>query len=139
MTRAVRSNNTVKGLLNAWTVSAVSKTWKEDLGVFRATSVGEVSSVGEACKPGAKISFFCSKNATLDTNKKTEGRALTCHFNVENTITAGALDSTVKQWVHMVCGLWTPGTRCPNVNTMSAFDVSGASPCTKDVVSIYLV
>ncbi|PPD84346.1 hypothetical protein GOBAR_DD18712 [Gossypium barbadense] len=33
----------------------------------------------------------------------------------------------VEQWVHMVCGLWTPGTRCPNVNTMSAFDVSGVS------------
>ncbi|KAF5178695.1 Splicing factor 3b subunit [Thalictrum thalictroides] len=27
----------------------------------------------------------------------------------------------------MVCGLWTSGTRCPNVDAMSAFDVSGVS------------
>ncbi|KAI3512315.1 hypothetical protein L1887_19630 [Cichorium endivia] len=45
---------------------------------------------------------------------------------VLNSVTAGVFDSTVKQWVHMVCGLWTPGTRCPNVDTMSTFDVSGA-------------
>lgn len=45
---------------------------------------------------------------------------------VINSVTSGFIDSTVKQWVHMVCGLWTPGTRCPNVDTMSAFDVSGA-------------
>lgn len=44
-----------------------------------------------------------------------------------NSVTAGVFDSSVKQWVHMVCGLWTPGTRCPNVDTMSTFDVSGAS------------
>jgi len=35
----------------------------------------------------------------------------------------------------MVCGLWTPGTRCPNVDTMSAFDVSGVSRPRADVVS----
>jgi hypothetical protein len=45
---------------------------------------------------------------------------------VLNSITAGFVDSDIKQWVHMVCGLWTPGTRCPNVDTMSSFDVSGA-------------
>jgi hypothetical protein len=39
------------------------------------------------------------------------------------------------QWVHMVCGLWTPGTKCPNATTMSAFDVSGASPGKRNTVS----
>jgi hypothetical protein len=39
------------------------------------------------------------------------------------------------QWVHMVCGLWTPGTKCPNDTTMSAFDVSGASPAKRNTVS----
>lgn len=79
-------------------------------------------------------------------------RALRCHSTVKNllnvwkiptessklticnSITEGAIDSTIKQWVHMVCGLWTPGTRCPNVDTMSAFDVSGASRPTLNVV-----
>lgn len=53
---------------------------------------------------------------------------------VQNSITAGVVDPTVKQWVHMVCGLWTPGTRCPNVDTMSAFDVSGVSRPKGNVV-----
>ncbi|KAJ1407786.1 Jas TPL-binding domain [Sesbania bispinosa] len=54
---------------------------------------------------------------------------------VHNSITAGVLDTTIKQWVHMVCGLWTPGTRCPNVDTMSAFDVSEVSRPRADVMS----
>uniref|UniRef100_A0A1D1XRD8 Histone-lysine N-methyltransferase ATX2 n=1 Tax=Anthurium amnicola TaxID=1678845 RepID=A0A1D1XRD8_9ARAE len=57
-------------------------------------------------------------------------------FKVHNSITAGALDPTVTQWVHVVCGLWTPGTRCPNVDTMSAFDVSGVLPSTRMVCSL---
>ena len=45
------------------------------------------------------------------------------------------LGPRTMQWVHMVCGLWTPGTKCPNATTMSAFDVSGASPAKRDTVS----
>ncbi|XP_068652663.1 histone H3-lysine(4) N-trimethyltransferase ATX1-like [Aristolochia californica] len=59
---------------------------------------------------------------------------VSCNFQVNNTITSGILDPTVTQWLHMVCGLWTPGTRCPNVDTMSAFDVSGALRVGKNVV-----
>lgn len=55
---------------------------------------------------------------------------------VHNSITMGLVDSATKQWVHMVCGLWTPETRCPNVDTMSAFDVSGVPVPTADMVSI---
>ncbi|PRQ26681.1 putative histone-lysine N-methyltransferase transcription regulator PHD family [Rosa chinensis] len=53
---------------------------------------------------------------------------------VHNSITMGLVDSATKQWVHMVCGLWTPETRCPNVDTMSAFDVSGVPVPTADMV-----
>lgn len=45
------------------------------------------------------------------------------------------LGPRTMQWVHMVCGLWTPGTKCPNATTMSAFDVSGASPAKRNTVS----
>jgi hypothetical protein len=45
------------------------------------------------------------------------------------------LGPRTMQWVHMVCGLWTPGTKCPNAATMSAFDVSGASPAKRNTVS----
>lgn len=58
-------------------------------------------------------------------------------FKVNNTITAAVHDPTVPQWVHMVCGLWMPGTRCLNVSTMGIFDVSGAVlPRRKLVCSI---
>ncbi|KAF5176336.1 hypothetical protein FRX31_034076 [Thalictrum thalictroides] len=30
-------------------------------------------------------------------------------LQVHNSITAGVVDLTIKHWVHMVCGLWTPG------------------------------
>ncbi|KAG8057737.1 hypothetical protein GUJ93_ZPchr0002g24613 [Zizania palustris] len=42
------------------------------------------------------------------------------------------LGPRTRQWVHVVCGLWTPGTKCPNAITMSAFDISGASPAKKN-------
>jgi hypothetical protein len=41
---------------------------------------------------------------------------------------------SIAHWVHMVCGLWTPSTRCPNVNTMAAFDLSGTFPSRKNTV-----
>ncbi|XP_078443522.1 uncharacterized protein LOC144712962 isoform X2 [Wolffia australiana] len=53
---------------------------------------------------------------------------------MHNSITAGDHDPSVLQWVHVVCGLWTPGTRCPNVATMNAFDVSGVLPSARRMV-----
>jgi hypothetical protein len=39
------------------------------------------------------------------------------------------------QWIHVVCGLWTPGTKCPNSTTMNAFDISDALPAKRNNVS----
>lgn len=51
-----------------------------------------------------------------------------------NTVTALLKDSGAKQWAHIVCSLWVPGTRCLNVGTMGVFDVSSiATSCRKSV------
>ncbi|XP_021769399.1 uncharacterized protein LOC110733636 isoform X2 [Chenopodium quinoa] len=107
MTRAFGSRNVVKSLLKAWDIRTEP----------HIMSVGST----EALYVPAKME--CLKNL----------ESATCHPCpsikpvVHNSIISGLFDPTVKQWVHMVCGLWTPGTRCPNVDTMSAFDVSGVS------------
>ncbi|XP_071719838.1 uncharacterized protein [Rutidosis leptorrhynchoides] len=108
MTRAVQSSNIVRSLLNAWNVVTESHENQVDIVTpknticvhIRATSVPD--------------------QAVKNPSNPVKGKMVT------NSVIAGFFNSSVKQWVHMVCGLWTPGTRCPNVNTMSAFDVSNA-------------
>lgn len=53
-----------------------------------------------------------------------------------NTVTALLKDSGAKQWAHIVCSLWLPGTRCLNVGTMGVFDVSGVAISYRKSVSI---
>ncbi|XP_078173942.1 uncharacterized protein LOC144567629 isoform X3 [Carex rostrata] len=43
---------------------------------------------------------------------------------------------SMVHWVHMVCGLWTPSTRCPNVNTMASFDLSGTPSRKNSICSV---
>lgn len=107
MTRAFGSRDVVKSLLKAWNIQTESHI----MGLGSAEAL---------CVP-AKME--CE-------NKLASARfrpPTSVNPGVHNSIISGLYDRTVKQWVHMVCGLWTPGTRCPNVDTMSAFDVSGVS------------
>ncbi|KAJ8461757.1 hypothetical protein OPV22_034683 [Ensete ventricosum] len=114
MTRALKCQNIVKSLLKAWKVSKTSYSIK---------SVHSESTENEFFNPSSmQTNFTESKICMME------------KFQTHNSITAGVLDPSTKQWVHMVCGLWTPGTRCPNVDTMSTFDVSGASPAKKNIV-----
>ncbi|XP_077238014.1 uncharacterized protein LOC143879490 isoform X2 [Tasmannia lanceolata] len=148
MTHALRSQNIVKGLLKAWNVGegsnymksiSLSKTVHDELGVVDPSSGGGPSGLEEADTVPAMGSTDVPR-VLLETDLQNQinitgnSSSSNCNFQVHNTITAGILDSTVKQWVHMVCGLWTPGTRCPNVDTMSAFDVSGVSFSRKNMV-----
>lgn len=113
MTRAVQSSNIVKSLLKAWNVTTESQENPTMPSRVLEDQLNADASSGNQVDIGAHIKALSSRYPMNDTM-------------VLNSITAGLFDSTVKQWVHMVCGLWTPGTRCPNVDTMSAFDVSGA-------------
>lgn len=138
MTRALQSRAIVKSLLRAWNIetecrpkSKLSsvKAMENELSRLHCSGSGheEVTSHSESIEPLA--STVCKMDVE-------QSSPLVNKLKVNNSITVGSLDSTTKQWVHMVCALWTPGTRCPNVDTMSAFDVSGASRPRTDVVSI---
>ncbi|KAM2024470.1 hypothetical protein ACFX1X_017492 [Malus domestica] len=108
MTQALRSHSVVKSLLKAWNTETESMPKNK----FSSVKTLQKDSSGWHCLTSAVCYMGISYQVDV----------------VHNSITAGLLDSATKQWVHMVCGLWTPGTRCPNVDTMSAFDVSGAHP-----------
>lgn len=138
MTRALRSRNIVKSLLKVWNIETETLPKSFDppaalldklstLNSSRSGLKNESFSVLRPLDIGPSITT--AGNMDLQ-NRSDTTKNLSCslgNLKIHNSITAGILDSTVKQWVHMVCGLWTPGTRCPNVDTMSAFDVSGAS------------
>ncbi|XAR69410.1 hypothetical protein NMG60_11000976 [Bertholletia excelsa] len=148
MTRALQSENIVKSLLKAWNI-IVEPGSKNTTFPSEALEDGfnMLSSPDSKCENGSlsvikhvPIQSSSVVVSTMDMCKQLDSRKKSpCFSNLKfhNSIAAGLLDSTVKQWVHMVCGLWTPGTRCPNVNTMSAFDVSGAfCPDANTVCSI---
>jgi hypothetical protein len=52
-----------------------------------------------------------------------------------NTVGSIVKDAGAKQWAHMVCTLWMPGTRCLNMGTMGVFDVSGVATSRRKAVS----
>ncbi|XP_020235631.1 uncharacterized protein LOC109815338 isoform X3 [Cajanus cajan] len=143
MTRAIMSHTIVKSLLKVWNGG-------ED-GMPKHTTSDDVFKKEISAFPSSKARLEVDQESVLklkivDTSATDLGKvqiSTNCiqhtltsisNFKVHNSITAGVLDPTVKQWIHMVCGLWTPGTRCPNVDTMSAFDVSGVSRPRADVV-----
>ncbi|XP_057524340.1 uncharacterized protein LOC130804052 isoform X2 [Amaranthus tricolor] len=107
MTRAFGSRHMVKGLLKAW----------------------DIRTEPHIMNMGSAEALYVPAKMELQNNLESATHQLRPSIKpvVHNSIISGLFDPTVKQWVHMVCGLWTPGTRCPNVDTMSAFDVSGLS------------
>lgn len=137
MTRALRSRMIVKTLLKAWNIeskcqsrNAVCTAFITERGLNVLHSSGSIHEGKHPALGPFVRELSTATVCAVDSHKQVNiGQNSLCCVNdsrVHNSITAGELNSTVKQWVHMVCGLWTPGTRCPNVNTMSAFDVSGA-------------
>lgn len=143
MTRALRSRNIVKSLLKAWSIETQSNLKNASFSKSLESPFHGLSSTESVHESDP---FLIIRPADIDSTSVAKGSTdLSEHVDpvdissattsaICNSITAGILDSTVKQWVHMVCGLWTPGTRCPNVDTMSAFDVSGAYRPKQDMV-----
>ncbi|XP_056694630.1 uncharacterized protein [Spinacia oleracea] len=117
MTRAFGSRNVVKSLLKAWDIRTEP----------------HIMNLGSAEALYVPAKMECRNNSESATYQPCPSIKPVVH----NSIISGLFDPTVKQWVHMVCGLWTPGTRCPNVDTMSAFDVSGVS-LLKDYMVCYI-
>lgn len=143
MTRALQSHTFVKGLLKAWNIEAECRP--KDRGSSAETMVDDQSLVvgkelcNLQCKDlGLSRTAVWKMDMQNSLNNIQNSPCSVSKLNVYNSVIAGVLDPSVKQWVHMVCGLWTPGTRCPNVNTMSAFDVSGVSRGRENVVSLMI-
>ncbi|XP_052886576.1 uncharacterized protein LOC108452097 [Gossypium arboreum] len=139
MTRALQSHTFVKGLLKAWNIE--SECRPKDTVSSAETMVDDQSLVvgkelcNLQCKDlGLSRTAVWKMDMQNSLNNIQNSPCSVSKLNMYNSVIAGVLDPSVKQWVHMVCGLWTPGTRCPNVNTMSAFDVSGVSRGRENVV-----
>ncbi|XP_044390126.1 uncharacterized protein [Triticum aestivum] len=83
---------------------------------------------------------YASRSTSLENISRVDKQTLVDTAHEENTISSSwtvnhsssLLVPQMLRWVHVVCGLWTPGTKCPNPTTMSAFDLSGALPAKSD-------
>eukprot|EP00250_Pteridium_aquilinum_P012252 c20600_g1_i1 orf=802-6423(+) len=140
MTRAKKSGALAKGLLQAWQDEDATKGVERlNPNVFARSNAVDIDQSRSNpsqhdCRNGQ------SDCKLYDVPKKDEEG--TGHLREEckvgrNSVADGINDPTVTQWVHVVCALWMPGTRCINVETMAAFDVSGvASAPRKWVCSI---
>ncbi|TKW34586.1 hypothetical protein SEVIR_2G315100v4 [Setaria viridis] len=115
MTRALKTKNILKSLLKSLMTTARSEKNVDSLrnGRSECTSLRNPvdSARGDSIANGENI----TSNSWTSINHN-----------------SSLLGPRTMQWVHMVCGLWTPGTKCPNATTMSAFDVSGASPAKRN-------
>ncbi|XVE97377.1 hypothetical protein REPUB_Repub03eG0014400 [Reevesia pubescens] len=139
MTRALRSRAFVKGLFKAWNIEAdcrpKSKSYSAETMLDDQSLVIGNAFCNLQCKDlGLSRTAVWKMDVQNQLDIIQNSHYPVSKLNVYNSVTEGVLDSTVKQWVHMVCGLWTPGTRCPNVDTMSAFDVSGVSHARESMV-----
>lgn len=137
MTSALQSRAIVKTLLRAWNIETECRH-KSKLSSVKTmqNKLSRLHSSGSGHEEGFSHSVFETESIESPALTVCKMDPLVNKLKVNNSITVGSLDSTTKQWVHMVCALWTPGTRCPNVDTMSAFDVSGAPRPRTDAVSI---
>ncbi|PUZ71914.1 hypothetical protein GQ55_2G351500 [Panicum hallii var. hallii] len=115
MTRALKTKNILKSLLKGLTTIARSEKYVDSLG----NASNECTSLQNPVDSAHGDSIVNMENIT--SNSWTS-------INHNSSL----LGPRTMQWVHMVCGLWTPGTKCPNAATMSAFDVSGASPAKRN-------
>ncbi|MCO5562255.1 hypothetical protein L7F22_015880 [Adiantum nelumboides] len=127
MTRAKKCGALAKGLVHAWR--------------------GEDAKIGVTCNTAARNVFDQDPNlgsqhsgSKIQDSAMKDGGSRVSQEELKvarNIVADGIEDPTVTQWVHVVCALWMPGTRCINVETMAAFDVSGvASSARRSVCSI---
>jgi len=115
MTRALKTKNILKSLLKGLTTIARSEKYVDSLGNASSECTSLRNPVGSAHGDSIVNMENITSNSWTSINHN-----------------SSLLGPRTMQWVHMVCGLWTPGTKCPNAATMSAFDVSGASPAKKN-------
>ncbi|CAN6218692.1 unnamed protein product [Urochloa humidicola] len=121
MTRALKTKNIRKSLLKGLTTTERSEKYIGSLetGSSECTSTYMGEGMRDPVDSAHGDSIMNAENITSNSWTSV-------------THNSSLLGPRTMQWVHMVCGLWTPGTKCPNATTMSAFDVSGASPAKRN-------
>lgn len=143
MTRALKSRNIVRSLLKVWKVGLEFKPMESFQNETREPSLyDEASRSSPGCGSPRYPGTYYGDVPKVDLQDQDMKLNFDNHQNnlqADNTIINGVYDPCLTQWVHMVCGLWTPGTRCPNVDTMNAFDVSGASPARNGIVRSFFI
>ncbi|CAM6105213.1 unnamed protein product [Calypogeia fissa] len=151
MTRAQKSKAFQKGLVKVWQ-EKINPTEKADISsphsadfleagmrldhslADRQCSV-ETYDVGNCSVKGKPARDLAEIDADyLSSIERREKSVAKENLMPCNSVSSGLLDSTVVQWVHMVCALWMPGTRCQNNSTMGVFDVSGVTLSRRKMV-----
>ncbi|XP_040383333.1 uncharacterized protein LOC102721579 isoform X2 [Oryza brachyantha] len=135
MTRALKAKNILKSLL--WGIATTRRSDKYAYSSGNGNSECTSSFHGEYVRHdsfhGPRSRSF-NTISSIDMEEASIGSAL---GNITSQSWTSNPNSSLfgprtRQWVHVVCGLWTPGTECPNAITMSAFDISGASPAKRN-------
>lgn len=127
MTRALKTKNILKSLLKGLMTTERLENYVVEHNLFcasKSTSFEHLSATGLRNPVDSAHGDSIMNAENITSNSWT---------SVKHS--SSLLGPRTMQWVHMVCGLWTPGTKCPNATTMSAFDVSGASPAKRNTVS----
>ncbi|KAG0625738.1 hypothetical protein M758_2G077300 [Ceratodon purpureus] len=95
------------------------------------------SSVCKICRKDSPESGSSSGYVARRTDRSANAGLARDDWRRNNTVGSIVKDAGAKQWAHMVCTLWMPGTRCLNMGTMGVFDVSGVTATRrKSVCSI---
>ncbi|GJN34602.1 hypothetical protein PR202_gb23280 [Eleusine coracana subsp. coracana] len=118
MARALKHKKVLKSLLKGLTISTRAKRYTDSF----ETMSSECTSLRNPTDKAHEDNIISTKN--IADNSWISVNHNSCLRGRRNL-----------QWVHVVCGLWTPGTKCPNATTMGTFDVSGALPAKRNTVS----
>uniref|UniRef100_A0A0D3H9X4 Histone-lysine N-methyltransferase n=1 Tax=Oryza barthii TaxID=65489 RepID=A0A0D3H9X4_9ORYZ len=135
MTRALKAQNILKSLLRGIATAKRSDKYVYSSGNVNSECTSKLhgeyvrhdSFHGHRSRSFNAISSFGIKEASIGSAR---GDIISKLWTSNRN--SSLLGPRTRQWVHVVCGLWTPGTKCPNTITMSAFDISGASPAKRN-------
>uniref|UniRef100_A0A0E0EUT3 Histone-lysine N-methyltransferase n=1 Tax=Oryza meridionalis TaxID=40149 RepID=A0A0E0EUT3_9ORYZ len=135
MTRALKAQNILKSLLRGIATAKRSDKYVYSSGNVNSDCTSKLhgeyvrhdSFHGHRSRNFNAISSFGIKEALIGSAR---GNIISKSWTSSRN--SSLLGPRTRQWVHVVCGLWTPGTKCPNTITMSAFDISGASPAKRN-------
>ncbi|KAF0905733.1 hypothetical protein E2562_008807 [Oryza meyeriana var. granulata] len=136
MTRALKAQNILKSLLRGIATATRSDKYVYSSGNVNSECTSKLH--GEYVRHDSFRGPISRSFNTISSIDMKEASIVSARGNIITKSWTSSRNSTLlgprtRQWVHVVCGLWTPGTKCSNAITMSAFDISGASPAKRNI------